>query len=733
MFTVFNTGGECTMCTVMPGIVKGRETGLYRRAPIRVAMLALAALLLTASFASAAAQAAPARAGSNFRIHRLCRAPRPGRAACLGLKLVPASLTSAELRSSAKRQSSEAGNGARPAVAVKSPIPGYLTPQRLHEAYALPGETSASQLQTVAVVDAFDDPTAEADLGVYDQQFGLPACTSANGCFRKVNESGAAGPLPRKQGEWAGEISIDVQMARAICQSCRVLLVEASSEEFSDLGAAVNTAVGAGASEVSNSYGGPEQHSYASLATSYFNHPGVLIAASSGDCGYLNKACPEDEVGADFPADSADVLAVGGTSLSESKAVWSSTAWSEGGSGCSKVFSAASWQSAVPNFAATGCGSGRSVADVAAIGDPETGVDVYDSTPEGNGDPTGWGVWGGTSVASPIVVAEFGLAGGARGVAYPAATLYPHLGDGSALYDVISGSNGSCAGASSCKALAGYDGPTGIGSPIGLAAFDIAGTPTNTKPPAVTGAAEIGQTLALAPGEWSNAPTSTSEQWARCNALGSGCAAIAGASGSTYTLTSADAGATIRVQETATNGAGAGAPAASAQTATVASNVPTITGFTPSSGITGSAFTIEGTALGGTAEVKLGKLAASFTVRSSTQIEAIVPNDAKPGAIALSGPGGSASTRAKFTPTLAITGFSPKHGAAGKVVTVKGVGFAPGASVSFDGTPAAGVSYVSAKKLTATIPAGAGGGPITVTNTAAPLGTVSSAASFTSP
>ena len=130
------------------------------------------------------------------------------------------------------------------------------------------------------------------------------------------------------------------------------------------------------------------------------------------------------------------MLSVGGTSLSESKGVWTSTVWNEGGSGCSKYFSAAPWQASVANFAATGCGSGRSVADVAAIGDPETGVDVYDSTPEGNGNPTGWGVWGGTSVASPIVAAEFALAGGARGVAYPAATLYPHLGDAAALYDV---------------------------------------------------------------------------------------------------------------------------------------------------------------------------------------------------------------------------------------------------------------------------------------------------------
>src|SRR4029077_9144716 len=168
---------------------------------------------------------------------------------------------------------------------------------------------------------------------------------------------------------------------------------------------------------------------------------------------------------AEFPAASPTVLAVGGTTLKEVKKAWTSTTWEEGGSGCSLIFSAAAWQSAAPNFSATGCASGRSVADVSAIGDPNTGVDVYDSTPEGNGNPTGWGVWGGTSVASPIVAAEFALAGGAQAVSYPAATLYAHLGDAGALYDVLAGANGSCAGASSCEAIAGYDGPTGVGSP----------------------------------------------------------------------------------------------------------------------------------------------------------------------------------------------------------------------------------------------------------------------------
>jgi hypothetical protein len=692
----------------------------------RSALALLGALALAAGGAVPAAQAA---GHAKYRVQRVCHTPRPGRAACLSLKLVPSSLSSSELHANAVRQSREAAGGARPAVTNKNPQPGFLTPQRLHEAYALPGETPASSLQTIGIVDAFDDPTAEADLDVYDKQFGLPPCTTANGCFAKVNQAGNASPLPKKQGEWAGEISIDVQIARAICHSCRILLVETSSEEFSDLGTGVNAAVNAGATVVSNSYGGPEQHSYPTLAATYYDHPGVLLAASSGDCGYFNKACTGEPAVADFPADSQNVLAVGGTSLSESKSTWTSTVWNEGGSGCSKYFNAASWQSSVANFAATGCASGRSVADVSAIGDPETGVDVYDSTPEGGGAPTGWGVWGGTSVASPIVAAEFALSGGPRQVAYPSATLYPHVGE-SSLYDVVAGNNGTCAATTECKAAVGYDGPTGVGSPLGLEAFAISGAPVNTALPAISGFAEQGQTLTAAPGEWSAAPTSLSTQWARCNAAGYGCAPIAGATGATYTVSAADAAATIRVQETAANASGAGAPAASAQTAAIGSNVPTIASFTPASGITGSAIAIEGSALGAVSTVKVGKLSASFTVDSPGKLEAIVPDGAKAGKIAVSAPGGSATTKTKFTPTLSVTGFGPKQGAAGRSVTVKGVGFAPGASVQFNGVAASSVSFVSSTKLKATVPAGASTGPVTVTNVSAPVGTVAGPTSF---
>jgi hypothetical protein len=688
-------------------------------------LLAVCALALLGP--SPTALAAPAR--SSYRVQRLCQAPRPRTAACLALKLVPASHVQANADASAR-----AAGGSSPAVTYPDPFAGFLTPQNLHAAYSLPTETAASSLQTVAVIDAFDDPSAEADLGVYDSEFGLPACTSANGCFRKINQAGNTSPLPAKNGGWASEISVDVQMAHAICQSCRVLLVEADNTEFTNLGAAVDTAASAGATEISNSYAGSEEPAFSSfyteVNTDYYNHPGLVLTASSGDCGYLNQACEGEVATANFPASSPDMIAVGGTSLTDTGDGWSSTVWEDGGSGCSGIFTAPLWQSEEADFAATGCGSERSVADVAAIGDPETGVDIYDSTPEFKGGPTGWTAFGGTSVSSPIIAAEFGLAGGSHGVAYPAATLYEHAGEAGALYDVVAGSNGSCAPAdTACRAAVGYDGPTGVGSPIGLSAFSIPENPTNISPPTISGVVEQGATLSATPGTWTNAPTSRSDQWERCNASGTGCAAISGATAQTYTLAATDVGSTIRVQETATNVAGSGPPADSAQTVTVASDVLTLVGFTPASGITGSAVTIEGSAFGLANSVRFGALAANFKVLSGARIEATVPNGARPGKITVTSPAGSVTSHAKFKPSFSVTSIKPLGGPPGTLVQIKGVGFdAP--SVSFDGVAASLVS-ASAKKVKVLVPAGAGAGPIAVTNAGAPVGTVDSASSFT--
>jgi IPT/TIG domain len=624
------------------GTARSGEGQQPTRALLRTVSVGMAALALAMWIGVGASTASASRvhaATSRYRIERLCGRPRPRAASCAAMRLVP-SLTTAERRVRAIEQGAAKAAGVFPQVTDASPFPGYLTPQDLRAAYQLPTETESAPEQTIAVIDAYDDPAAEADLGVYDEQFGLPACTSANGCFSKVDEQGQPGPLPPENGEWAGEISIDVQMAHAVCSGCHVLLVEAESDGLEDLGAAAGAAAAAGATEISNSYVGPEEPGIASfytgLAASFYDHPGVVVTASSGDCGYLNEACAGEPATANFPADSPDVVAVGGTSLVEKKETWSASVWDEAGSGCSQIFAAPLWQSAAPGFAATGCGAERSVADVAAVANPKTGVDIYDSVPEGNGEPIGWTVFGGTSVSSPIVAAEFALAGGAGGAAYPAANLYAHLGDGADLYDVVTGANGSCGGASSCQAVVGFDGPTGVGSPLGLVAF--------------------------------------------------------------------------------TNMAG--------------EERPVLSGFTPSSGITGSTVQIEGRGLGAVSAVEFGKLAASFTVLSPTLIEATVPNGAKAGAISLVSPDVTVKSKPKFKPTLSVIGLNRESGVPGTVVTIKGIGFNSSSTVGFGGV-AASVKRVSAKQLKATVPTGALAGAVTVRNTAAPIGTVSSASSFT--
>jgi hypothetical protein len=692
------------------------------QAPMTLALICVA--LACCAMAASSALAAP------WATRHECRPSRPGRATCMSMRLL---LPSDE--GSASGSAADAGNAttdaaqAAPQSIRTKPYPGYLTPELLHEAYEQPNETTAGATQTIALIDAFNDPTIESDLAVYDSQFGLPACTAANGCFKKVDEEGKASPLPENEGEWATEISIDVEMAHAICQNCHLLLVEASTEEFSDLGAAVNTAVKLGAGEISNSYGGTEIGEYRAVNSADYNHPGLLISASSGDCGYLNKDC-RGETGANFPADSPDVLAVGGTTLQEvSGGGWRSTVWSEGGSGCSTVFSAPIWQSEVANFSATGCGSERAIADVSAVANPDHGVDVYDSTPEYTGGPTGWGVWGGTSVASPIVAAEAALAGGSNGVAYPAQTIYSHAGEAQALYDITAGNNGSCGTATICTAATGYDGPSGVGSPLGLEAFSLSGAPKDSSPPTISGNTEEGQTLTAHHGEWTGEPTAYSYQWERCATGGSDCVAITSASEVTYKLASADVGSTIRLRVTAKNNSGSRS-ALSAVTATIASNSPTITSLSPSSGITGSTIVLEGTGLGSTSQAEVDKLEASFAVVSSSRLEITVPDGASSGKVSLTTSGGTATSKARYDVTLSIKSFKPASGATGTSVTIKGVGFNRSSKVYFDGTAASGVTETASTTLKATVPAGAGSGPITVTNTTAPVGTVASAQSF---
>jgi subtilase family serine protease len=319
--------------------------------------------------------------------------------------------------------------------------PQGLGADDLIKAYEIP--SSGGEGVTVAIVDAHDDPSAEADLAVYRKQYKLPECSSANGCFKKVGQSGT-GHLPSADSGWAEEIALDLEMVSAACPSCKILLVEANTESMANLGAAEKTAARLGAKIISNSWGGPEESSDRTADSDYFKHPGVLITASSGDSGY----------GVEYPAASPNVLAVGGTRLAKSSSSrgFAESAWSGGGSGCSQYEMKPVWQTD------SGC-SMRTVVDVAAVADPDNGVAVY-ATYDHSG---GWNVFGGTSVASPLVAGIFaraGLAGESVGFVYDHA---------SAFHDLKSGSNGSCDSSAGylCKARVGYDGPTGMGSPDG--------------------------------------------------------------------------------------------------------------------------------------------------------------------------------------------------------------------------------------------------------------------------
>jgi subtilase family serine protease len=325
-----------------------------------------------------------------------------------------------------------------------NPTPSGYGPPDLQAAYNLKSSVGGSG-QVVAIVDAYDDPNAESDLAVYRSQFGLPACTTSNGCFRKVDQSGGTN-YPRGNSGWAEEISLDLDMVSGICPNCRILLVEASSNSFANLAAAEDEAASLGATAISNSYGGSE-YSGETSDESHFNHPGIAITVSTGDGGY----------GVEFPAASRYVTAVGGTSLTKSGSTYTETAWSGAGSGCSAYIPKPTWQTD------TGCAN-RTVGDVAAVADPNTGVAVYDTY---GLHPGGWLVFGGTSVSSPIIAGVYALAGNAASLTYGSYS-YAHT---SGLFDITSGSNGNCGGSYLCTAVTGYDGPTGNGTPNGTTAF----------------------------------------------------------------------------------------------------------------------------------------------------------------------------------------------------------------------------------------------------------------------
>lgn len=319
-------------------------------------------------------------------------------------------------------------------------IPGYH-PADLVSAYKLPSSDHGSG-QTIAIVVPLDDPFAGGNLDHYRATFGLPPCTKSNGCFTKVDQRGSVTHHPAPDPNWAVVTSVDLDMASAICPNCHLLLVETDADSIASVAAGVETAARLGANVINNGYLSTDYSQ-----NSHYNHPGKIVVAIAGNLGHQNPAY--------FPAGSQYVVAVGGTSLHRSGNArgWTEKVWYATGSGCSPL-PKPSWQH--------GPCPTRTVVDVAAVGDPNTGIAAYDTY-----NQPGWMVLGGTAVSAPIIAGVYALAAN-EGQLHYARGLYRFR---NRLFDVTQGSNGSCGGKAICTAKVGYDGPSGNGTPNGLGAF----------------------------------------------------------------------------------------------------------------------------------------------------------------------------------------------------------------------------------------------------------------------
>ena len=496
---------------------------LFQRRRLALASVAILSFAPAILPTSAAASPSTGTSAKYVTVQPLCSTPKPRHMQCFAMRRVFATATTA----GARRLT------AQPALAT-GPAGGY-TPADLATAYGVNPDTATTQV--VGIVDANDDPNALSDLNTFDAHYGLPAETSTS--FKKLVETGAT-----TDPGWAGEISLDLDAVRGMCHKCKIVLVEAATSGTDDLAGAVNEAVSVGATVISNSYGGHDNVSIPAADVNDYNHPGIVITASTGDHGMFdwdnaNVSGGKSNNAPEFPSSASTVVAVGGTTLYlNSDATRSAeTVWNENGpgdltggnlgkaegatgGGCSAKFTAQGWQHGVANYSQTTCGTGRLAADVSALADPYTGYDIFDSVSGG-----GWQTFGGTSLASPLIAAMWAMAGGSGGVAYPSLSLYGHFKSDKThpLYDVGAGGNGFCdgvqpaacsntfggspntfgfgildcaflpnsatlsAGTRECDAATGYDGPSGVGTPVGLAAFTPMGpTAKLTVPGTVT-------------------------------------------------------------------------------------------------------------------------------------------------------------------------------------------------------------------------------------------------------
>ncbi|HEX3765355.1 MAG TPA: S8 family serine peptidase [Kofleriaceae bacterium] len=339
--------------------------------------------------------------------------------------------------------------------------PAGFSPAQLRSFYGITSTGSTST--TVAIVDSNGYPNALRDLQMYRSTFGLPAISACSSgthpCLAVVNQNGAASPLPATNVGWDQETALDLDMVSAMCPNCNILLIQGTSASFANLATAANTAASSTAAgsrpvAISNSYGGGESGT-TSLSASY-THAGIAVTASSGDSGF--------QAGPQFPATSPGVIAVGGTSVhmgaTPRETVWKTTTTEAAGSGCSTVFAKPSWQHD------SGCAR-RMEADVSAVADPNTGVAVFAPT---STTASSFQVFGGTSVAAPLIAGIIG----STGAGIDPQTIYARVAANPGLvFDVTSGNNGTCSASTPyfCTAETGFDGPTGLGSPVGPGAF----------------------------------------------------------------------------------------------------------------------------------------------------------------------------------------------------------------------------------------------------------------------
>jgi hypothetical protein len=569
-----------------------------------------------------------------------------------------------------------------------------LAPADLESAYDLPSGTAGGG-QTVAVVDAYNDPTAEADLAAYRSAYGLPSCTTAGGCFDKVNQTGGKtypSQPNSEEGDWPVEESLDLDMVSAICPNCHIMLVEANSASDTDLATAENEAVSLGATEVSNSWASSEFGGESSY-DSAFDHPGVPITAASGDWGYDN-----DEYGAgvpSYPAASPYVIAVGGTDLTSAgnSRGWSETVWARSGSGCSVYEPKPSYQTD------SGC-SKRTTNDIAAAAED---LSIYDTSGTVGEKLSGWYTVGGTSAATPIIAAYEALSG-SETRSLGAAAFYKHT---SSFYPVTSGSNGSCGGSYLCTGGSGYRGPTGVGTPDGVISA--------SAPPPSLAVSSVTPDEGPTAGHTTVTIKGTDFVKGATVKIGGKASSVTVHSETEITaVTAAGSAGSDEVIVTDTAGVSSGGPSYTY----VAPPKPSVSAISPAEGSTlaGTSVTITGSGFVSGATVKIGNRATAVQVVSATEITAKTASDAAgseevvvtdANGVSSGGP----SYRYVAPPPPVVSSITPTEGSthAGTNVTITGSGFVSGATVKI-GSRLTAVDVVSATEITARTPAHAAGG-----------------------